>query len=58
LKNSPTEYHSDQTHYYSREGTEIICNKVISAIEAYGGIKAKVLDYDKLFYEAQKVKGI
>ena len=58
LKNSPTEYHSDQTHYYSREGTEIICNKVISAIEACGGITAKVLDYEKLFYEAQKVKGI
>lgn len=58
LKNSPTEYHSDQTHYYSKEGTEIICNKVISAIEACSGLKAKNLDYDKLFYEAQKVKGI
>ena len=58
LKNAPTEYHSDQTHYYSREGTEIICNQVISTIETYGEIAAKKLDYDMLFSKENKVKGV
>lgn len=58
MKNAPVEYHSDLTHYYTKEGTELITNQVISCIEKNLGIKAKPLDYEKLFKKEEDVVGI
>ena len=49
LKDRQSEYHSDQTHFYTKEGTRVITNQVIECIENALGIKAKPLDYDLLF---------
>lgn len=58
LKDVPEEYYSDQTHLYTKAGTELICDKVISTLETYGQIKAKKLDYDALFSTDGKAKGM
>lgn len=49
LKDVPAEYHSDLTHFYTREATEIISNQVIKCIENLLDISSKPLDYDKVF---------
>lgn len=54
----PESYHSDMTHYYTREATEPITNQVIAYIEEALDIKAKPLDYDALFAEKKDVHGI
>lgn len=54
----PVEYHSDQTHYYTKEGTEAIADQVIAMIEKELSIKAKPLDYDALFSKANDVIGV
>ena len=56
-KDVPTSYHSDQTHYYTKEGTRLITNKVVACIEKCLNIKAKELDYDKLFADTSDVVG-
>ncbi len=55
---APKEYHSDLTHFYTKEGTELITNQVVSYIEKAIGEKAKKLDYDMLFAEEKKIVGI
>ena len=55
---APVEYHSDVTHYYTKEGTKLLTNHVIKCLENALGIKAKELDYDALFAEAENVLGI
>ncbi len=57
MKECPREYHSDQTHFYTKSGTEIITNKVIEHIEKALDIKANKLDYDKLFEEQSQIVG-
>ena len=57
-KDAPVEYHSDATHYYTKEGTRLITNKVVECIENCLGIKAKELDYDKLFAETDDIVGM
>ena len=49
LKDVPESYHSDQTHFYTKEATELMTGKVLSVIENALDIKANVLDYDKYF---------
>ena len=55
---APKEYHSDLTHYYSKEGTELLTNQVIQVIENALSIQAKPLDYDALFAQAENILGI
>lgn len=57
-KDAPKSYHSDVTHYYTKEGTRLITNKVVECIENCLNIKAKELDYDKLFADTDDVVGI
>ena len=54
----PKEYHSDATHYYTKDGTRVITDQVIAHIEASLGIKAKTLDYDALFRDKTDIVGI
>ncbi len=54
----PVEYHSDLTHYYTKEGTEVITNQVIRCIEKSLNIPAKPLDYDELFSKQNGVEGL
>lgn len=56
--NAPVEYHSDLTHYYTKEGTRIITNQVIEHIEKALDIKATPLDYDVLFDKNDDAEGI
>ena len=55
---APEEYHSDLTHYYSKEGTRLITDQVLSTIEGVLDIKGKTLDYDALFGETKDIVGI
>lgn len=45
MKNCPISYHSDQTHYYTREGTEVIANAVINSICQELNIESPKLNY-------------
>ena len=47
--NMPSEYHSDPTHYYTKNGTRVLSEKTVASIEAAIGVKAKRLDYESLF---------
>ncbi len=58
MVNAPVEYHSDLTHYYTKEGTRIITNQVIEYIEKALDIKAEPLDYDALFDKKNDAEGI
>lgn len=50
LKDVPEKYHSDLTHFNTKEATEIICKQVISCIEKSLDIKAQDIDYNKVFH--------
>lgn len=54
----PVSYHSDMTHYYTKEGTRELVSQVVKCIEGSLGIKGKELDYDALFREQEKIVGI
>ena len=58
IKGSPAEYYTDSTHLYTKEGTQLLSDKVIKTLEDTLNIKAKELDYDKLFDEKKDVIGI
>ena len=58
LKKDQMKYHSDQTHFYTKEGTKVITNQVVACIEKVLNIKAKPLDYDLLFKEKTDVIGM
>ena len=57
-KDVPKEYYSDMTHFYTKEGTRLIADKVIECIEKCMDIKADKLDYDKLFEDEENVIGL
>lgn len=57
-KDVPLEFYSDMTHFYTKEGTRILTDKVIEVIEKALDIKAKKLDYDELFSEKTNVIGM
>ena len=54
----PDSLHSDQTHYYTKEGTRVITNQVVDCIEKALNIKAKPLDYEQLFEKKNDVIGM
>lgn len=58
LKDDQMAYHSDQTHFYTKEGTRVITNRVLECIETELGIKAKPLDYDFLFDKKEDAIGL
>ena len=58
MKKAPEEYHSDQTHYYTKDGTRLLTNQVVSCIETSLGISAKELDFDMLFSETENIVGM
>ena len=57
-KDIPESYYSDMTHLYTKEGTKLLTEKVVECIENCLDIKAKKLDYDKLFADAENIIGI
>lgn len=57
-KAAPVDYHSDLTHYYTKEGTRLLTNQVVKCLEDALGIKAKELDYDALFADTENILGI
>jgi len=58
LKDAPKSYHSDRTHYYTKEATRAITEQVLRNITAAIGVEAKELDYDALFDHPDSVLGI
>ena len=57
-KAAPVEYHSDLTHYYTKEGTKLLTDQVVKCLEETLGIQAKELDYDALFADTENILGI
>jgi len=55
---APVEFHSDLTHYYTKEGTRLLADQVIRSIEEVLDIQAKALDYDALFDAAGHALGV
>ena len=58
VKAAPKSYYSDLTHLYTKGGTKLLTEKVVSAIENELSIKGKELDYDALFAKTDKIVGI
>ena len=52
-KNAPKEYHSDRVHYYTKDGTRILTNKVVESIEERLKIRGKKLDFDALIVDGR-----
>lgn len=57
-KSAPVSYHSDQTHYYTKEGTRMFTEHVVETIENALGIQGKKLDYDRLFTDEKNIVGM
>lgn len=58
MRECPEEYHSDLTHYYTKDGTRVMTERVCSVIDEALGSSAKKLDYDALFGETKDILGI
>lgn len=58
LRNAPRTFHSDMTHFYTREATEVITAQVIKVIEESIRVPAGKIDYDKIFAEKNNILGI
>lgn len=58
LKDAPAEYHSDLTHYYTKEGTRLIADTVIDKIAHTLSLTPQKLDYDAIFAAKYDVVGI
>jgi len=58
LKDVPESFHSDCTHFYTKEATELITGQVCDVICRELDITAKKLDYDALFSEEKDVLGM
>ena len=54
----PVSYHSDLTHYYTKDGTRVITDQVLAHIEAALNIHGKPLDYDALFKKTDDIIGV
>lgn len=51
LKDKPLSWHSDKTHYYTRQATEAITGQVLQAISECMDVEIKPVDYVSLFPE-------
>ena len=49
MNNYPISYHSDGTHYYTKEGTEVITNAVLESICEQLNTAVPKLDFDKCY---------
>lgn len=58
LEKDQMRYHSDQTHYYTKEGTRILADRVIRHVESVLPIRGKSLDYDLLFDQKEDAVGL
>ncbi|MBQ8358042.1 MAG: hypothetical protein IJX39_09605 [Clostridia bacterium] len=58
LKDLPVAYHSDQTHFYTKEGTRVITDRLIDCIGKTLGIQGVPPDYDKLFSPKEDALGL
>lgn len=58
MKNQPLSYHSDRTHFYTKDGTACIAGRVIQQIEKALGLTANPVDYAKFFTEKKDFKGV
>lgn len=56
--NIPEQYHSDMTHFNTKEGTQLLANQVICCIENALHIRGQALDYDALFAKQTEIVGI
>jgi hypothetical protein len=55
---APVSYHSDQTHYYTKDGTRMFTEHIVATLENALGIQGKALDYDALFAENENIVGL
>lgn len=58
VESMPVEYYSDLTHLYTKNGTKLLTDAVVSSVEKVLPIKAKALDYDELFKDEEEIVGI
>ncbi|MBQ2735700.1 MAG: hypothetical protein IJF33_07680 [Clostridia bacterium] len=58
MKDVPESYHSDVTHFYTKQATKRMTDQVIKCLEACCDIKATPLDYDLLFKGETEIVGI
>lgn len=54
----PKSYYSDLTHLYTKDGTRLLTDRVVSVIGDALGIPGKALDYDALFAARTDVTGV
>jgi hypothetical protein len=57
LKDAPPHWHSDKTHYYTKEATKALTEQVVSAIAAHIDVTPKAVDYTVFFPENKKEIG-
>jgi len=57
MKDVPKSYHSDKTHFYTKEATKMMTEQVIKSIQACVDVEAKELDYDALFDKPKEILG-
>lgn len=51
MSRMPESYHSDITHYYTKDATRVMTEQVVACLENALDIKGKALDYDTIFCE-------
>ena len=57
-KNIPEEYYSDMTHFNTKEGAQLLADRVIFCIEENLAVQAASVDYDKLFAKQTEIVGL
>ena len=55
MKDASRACHSDMTHFYTKDGTRLITDRVASVIGETLGLAPKALDYDALFASVEPV---
>ncbi len=58
LADKPLSYHSDMTHFYTREASELITNAVVGKIRDAIGINSVPVDFDAHFVKKEDAIGI
>ena len=58
LADKPLSYHSDMTHFYTREAAELITNAVVGKINEAIGTESTPVDFDAHFVKKEDAIGI
>lgn len=58
LADKPLSYHSDMTHFYTREAAELITNAVVKKINEAIGTESTAVDFDAHFVKKEDAIGI